>query len=115
MTGFSRLGAWFGMETYGITPNLIACGKGMGAGYVKVGATIAREDLWQTLEPSGVPFMAGHTMNQNPVTCAGALGVIELIEDWNLMQHVQEIDRYLGGRLNEMREHDFVGDVRGGD
>jgi adenosylmethionine-8-amino-7-oxononanoate aminotransferase len=113
MTGFGRLGTWFGMETYGVSPDIVACGKGMGAGYVTIGATIAQDQIWQVIEESGAPFMAGHTMNQNPIACSGTLAVIETIEQEGLLARVQEIGRYLEDRLNELRTHPHVGDVRG--
>ena len=113
MTAWGRIGHWFGIEDWGVTPDIIATAKGMGSGYTPISATIGREELWQTIEASGVPFLAGHTMNQNPVSCAGAVANIEYVQTHNLVAHVNDVGPYLLQRLHELLAFDMVGDVRG--
>jgi adenosylmethionine-8-amino-7-oxononanoate aminotransferase len=113
MTAWGRIGNWFGIEQWGVTPDIIATAKGLTSGYAPLAATIAREDLWQAIEQSGNPFLAGHTMNHNPVSCAGALASIGYVEEHNLLENSREMGKYLIGRLEELLAFDMVGDVRG--
>jgi adenosylmethionine-8-amino-7-oxononanoate aminotransferase len=61
MNAWGRVGYWFAMDHYGVTPDVIATSKGITAGYAPLGATLAAEGIWQVIENSGAPFMAGHT------------------------------------------------------
>lgn len=73
MTGWGRTGKMWGIEHWGVTPDIIATAKGMTAGYTPLSAVIAREELWSALEKAHSPFKAGHTLNANAVSCAGAI------------------------------------------
>lgn len=114
MTGFARIGSWFGIENWGVTPDIIAAAKGMSSGYTPISATIASEAIWQSIEDTGIPFLAGHTMNQNPVSCAGAIAVIRYIEENNLIEKARVTGAYLLSQLKELvEEFQIVGDARG--
>ncbi|MFC2031165.1 aspartate aminotransferase family protein [Chloroflexota bacterium] len=114
MTGWGRTGYWFGIEEWGVTPDIIATAKGMTSGYVAISATTAKEEIWQTIESTQVPFLAGHTMNQNPVACAGAIVAIQYLEDEGLLANSIETGAYLLDRMKELvDEFEIVGDVRG--
>ena len=114
MTGFGRIGHWFGIEEWeGVTPDIIATAKGMTSGYTPMSATIAKEEIWQAIQEGGLPFLAGHTMNQNPVSCAGGVAVVKYLEEKNLLANSKEVGAYLLERLHELLELDIIGDVRG--
>jgi adenosylmethionine-8-amino-7-oxononanoate aminotransferase len=113
MSGWGRCGHWFAIEAWGVTADIIAAGKGLGAGYTPIAATIARSELWEAIESQGRSFWAGHTMNQNPVSCATALAVIEQMEQMDLLEHVGRVGDYLRIRLEQLLKFDLVGDVRG--
>lgn len=113
MTGWGRTGAWFGIEHWGITPDIIATAKGITAGYATLSATIARESIWQAVEDAGMPFMAGHTLNHNPVSCAAGIAVIEYLEAHSLVANAREVGAYLLEQLNTLRHLPIIGDVRG--
>jgi adenosylmethionine-8-amino-7-oxononanoate aminotransferase len=112
MTGWGRLGEWFGLDTYGVCPDVAVLAKGFGAGYTSISAVVARAEIWDAVQEDG-GFVAGHTHNQNPLSCAVALAVISEIEKNDLLAHVRETEGYLAGRLQELAQHDIVGDVRG--
>ena len=114
MTGWGRIGHWFGIEEWGVTPDIIATAKGMSSGYAAISSTIAREDIWQAMEDTKAAFLAGHTLNQNPVSCAGAIAAIQYVEDHDLINKSRENGAYLLNRLNDLvDEFKIVGDVRG--
>lgn len=114
MTAWGRIGKWFGIEHWGITPDIIATAKGLTSGYAPLAATIAGEALWQPIQKSGLPFLAGHTMNHNPVACAGALANLRYTQEHNLLENSTQMGQYLLSRLGELKEEfAIVGDVRG--
>jgi adenosylmethionine-8-amino-7-oxononanoate aminotransferase len=113
MSGWGRCGHWFAIEAWGVTPDIIAAGKGLGAGYTPIAATIARSELWEAIESQERSFVAGHTMNQNPVSCATALAVIEQMEQMDLLEHVGRVGAHLQARMKELLEFEIVGNVRG--
>jgi adenosylmethionine-8-amino-7-oxononanoate aminotransferase len=113
MTAWGRIGHWFGIEEWGVTPDIIATAKGMASGYATLAATIAREDIWGAVEATGAPYHAGHTMDLNPVACAGALEVIRYVEENDLAANSRETGAYLRERLAELYDTGIVGNVRG--
>ena len=113
MTGFGRTGRWFGIEHWNVTPDILATAKGMTSGYTPLAATIARDEIWDAVQNSGRPFMAGHTMNQNPVSCAGTVATIEYIDAHHLVDRAAAMGDYLLRRLEELLRLPIVGDVRG--
>ena len=113
MTAWGRTGPWFGIEDWGVTPDIIATAKGLTGGYTALAATIAREDIWAALESAGQPYLAGHTMDLNPVSCAAALEAIRYAEENDLGRNSRETGAYLLERMGELLAYDIVGDVRG--
>jgi adenosylmethionine-8-amino-7-oxononanoate aminotransferase len=113
MTAWGRVGSWFAMDHYGVTPDIVATSKGLTAGYTPLGATIAKEEIWQTLENSGIPFMAGHTVTETPSACAAAVATLQYVEAHNVVANSREVGAYLLQRLRELLDLDIVGDVRG--
>jgi len=113
MTAWGRIGHWFGIEEWGVIPDIIATAKGISSGYTAMAATIAGEAIWQAIEDSGLPFVAGHTMNQNPVSCAVSVANIEYLVEHDLLANSRQVGAYLLQRMGELLEFDIVGDVRG--
>jgi adenosylmethionine-8-amino-7-oxononanoate aminotransferase len=114
MTGWGRIGHWFGIEEWDVTPDIIATAKGMSSGYTPISATIAKEEIWQAIEDTKVPFLAGHTLNENPVSCAGAIAALRYVEENDLLANSEHTGAYLLQRLHEfIDEFQIVGDVRG--
>jgi adenosylmethionine-8-amino-7-oxononanoate aminotransferase len=112
MSGWGRLGEWFGLDTYGVCPDIAVLAKGFGAGYTSISAVVARAEIWDAVQEDG-GFIAGHTLNQNPVSCAVALAVIDEIEEADLLSHVRGTEDYLADRLQDLTRNEIVGDVRG--
>ena len=66
MTAWGRTGAMWGIEHWGVTPDIIATAKGISSGYTPLAAVLAKEEIWAELEKNNSPFRAGHTFNSNP-------------------------------------------------
>ena len=108
-TGFGRTGEkWFGIEHWGVEPDVITCAKGIANG-VPMGATVATAEVADSFQGLTISTFGG-----NPVSCAAALATIEVIEEENLASNAQVMGDYLREKLEELKEkHPLVGDVRG--
>jgi len=108
-TGFARTGKMFGIEHYGVDPDIITMAKGIADGF-PLGACTSREDI-------GNSFDAGDhlsTFGGNPVSCAAALANIEYMLKEKLPQQAADKGKYLMKRLNELKEdYNIIGEVRG--
>jgi adenosylmethionine-8-amino-7-oxononanoate aminotransferase len=114
MTGWGRTGEIWGIEHWGVTPDIIATAKGMTAGYTPLSAIIARDSIWAVLEGNHSPFKAGHTLNANAVSCAGAVVVIDYMRAHDLPTNAAARGQQaLEGLRKTMAAHPSIGDVRG--
>ena len=114
MTGWGRTGKMWGIDHWDVTPDIIATAKGMTAGYTPLSAIIARDDMWEVLQKNHSPFKAGHTLNANAVSCAGAIAVINYILEHNLVENSrQRGEQAIMGLGSLMEKHPIIGDVRG--
>ena len=105
-----RTGKMFTFENFGITPDIVVIGKGLGGGVLPLAAMIAREGL----DVAGERALGHYTHEKNPVACAAALAAIGYIEKHKLVDHARRLGQYSLKRLNEMQQrHGLIGDVRG--
>jgi len=110
-TGIGRTGRLFAYEHYGIEPDIMTLGKGLGGG-APIGAMLARERFAHVFEPGS----HGSTFGGNPLVCAAAIATIEtILEDGILLNECRRLGEYMISRLNELKEeyHDLVLNVRG--
>ena len=113
MTGFGRTGWLWGIDYWGVTPDIIAAAKGMTSGYTPLSAVIARDAVWQPLVEQNSGFKAGHTMNANAVSCAGGVAAINYLLTHKLVENARSAGDYFLKRLAMLLKHSIVGDVRG--
>jgi 4-aminobutyrate aminotransferase-like enzyme len=108
-TAWGRTGGkWWGIEQYGVTPDVITSAKGLGNG-LPIGLTMATPDVAASLRGATISTFGG-----NPVTTTAAKAVIDLIDEQNLMAHAAQTGAYLREKLAELREkHALIGEVRG--
>ncbi|MCP4724839.1 MAG: aspartate aminotransferase family protein [bacterium] len=108
-TGFGRTGEnWWGIEHYGVKPDMITCAKGIANGS-PCGATITTDDIAGSFK--GTTFS---TFGGNPVTSTAGLATIEYIEKNNLKENAKITGDYLRDKLNELQDkYPVIGDVRG--
>jgi adenosylmethionine-8-amino-7-oxononanoate aminotransferase len=113
MTAFGRTGKNFGMDHWGITPDIMAGAKGLGAGYFPIGITVCTKRVFEVFQENLGKFNHGFTYQGNPLGAATALSVLTYIKDHGLVAHVEREGKYLMERLSGLSRFDFVGDVRG--
>jgi 4-aminobutyrate aminotransferase-like enzyme len=108
-TGWGRTGGkWFGIEQWGVQPDIITSAKGLGNG-APVGLTVARPEV-----ADGMKGLTISTFGGNPVTATQAKAVIDYIDEHKLMINAAEVGAYLRAKLEEMQaKHPVIGEVRG--
>ena len=108
-TGWGRTGGkWFGIEHWGVTPDIMTSAKGLANGS-PIGLTVAKPEVADALKGVTISTFGG-----NPVTTTAAKAVIDFIEDQKLLINAAEVGHYLRGKLLELQEkHSLIGEVRG--
>jgi adenosylmethionine-8-amino-7-oxononanoate aminotransferase len=115
ITGFGRLGNWFGAETYQIKADVLVCGKGLTSGYESLGAVITRKEIADTfLGSEDQMFYHGATFGGRPAAAAAALECLGIIKEENLLKNVGIQFANMKELLNhEVRGIPIVGEIRG--
>jgi putrescine---pyruvate transaminase len=116
ITGFGRLGEWFGSQRLGIQPDLITCAKGITSGYVPLGAVIASERIAEPFWAEGTEhvFRHGYTYSGHSTACAVALANIDVLERERLVERVRDLEPVLESALRPLESHPLVAEVRAG-
>jgi hypothetical protein len=114
MCGMGRCGTLYACEAEGVSPDLLAIGKGLGAGYQPIGALLVQKRVFDAVVAGSGSFQHGHTYSGHAVACAAGLAVQRAIRDRGLLDQV----RHRGARLRELLverfgDHPHVGDIRG--
>jgi taurine--2-oxoglutarate transaminase len=111
MSGWGRAGKWFGIEHYGIIPDIITTAKGVTSGYVQLGAMIWSRELWDYFYDH--PFTGGLTYAGHALACATGIANIEVYKKDKLIENSAKNGEYLNSKLQELKEkHPSVGDAR---
>ncbi|RLQ95194.1 aspartate aminotransferase family protein [Falsibacillus albus] len=114
MTGCGRTGAMLALDHWGVKPDIAALGKGLGAGYAPIAATMVSDKVMEPIQNGTKSIMSGHTFSANPLSCATALAVLQLIDSEDLLSKVEEKANYLQKKLKKLQsEFSFIGDIRG--
>lgn len=113
ITGFGRLGEWFGVTRFGAVPDLITVAKGLTSAYAPMGAVLVSERVAAPLYEDGRSLLHGITFGGHPVCSAIALKNLEIFERERVLDNVRTRQDGLRERLDTLRELPIVGDVRG--
>jgi adenosylmethionine-8-amino-7-oxononanoate aminotransferase len=116
VTGFGRIGEWFGSQRLEITPDLMTCAKGITSGYVPLGAVIASARVAEPFWRAGTEhvFRHGYTYSGHSTACAVALANLDVIERERLVERVRTLEPVLEAALRPLEEHALVAEVRAG-
>jgi putrescine aminotransferase len=113
ITGFGRTGRWFAMEHWNVAPDLMIFAKGITSGYLPLSGVMMTRSVHDTLKTLKGALMHGFTYSGHPTACAVGLRNLQILEEERLVERVAERGDYLLRRLQELRSHEIVGDVRG--
>lgn len=113
ITGFGRLGEWFGITAESVAPDLISIAKGLTSAYAPMGGVLARSRVTDPMITTDSPFRHGITFGGHPLSAAIALRNIEIFERDRILENVREQSPHLAAELLGLRSLPIVGDVRG--
>ncbi|WP_279140486.1 aminotransferase [Sphingomonas paucimobilis] len=117
VSGFGRLGTYWGAQTYGLEPDLITAAKGVTGGYFPMSVCYISPKLWDVFEAqkdvAGL-FGHGYTYSAHPVGAAAALATLRAIDEDKVVENAADVGPYLHRRVHEaLGDHPMVGEIRG--
>ena len=115
ITGFGRTGRWFGLERYGVQPDILAFAKGITSGYIPLGGIGLSDRVYKVMDdaPPAQRWMHAFTYSAHPVGCAVGLAAIAAYEKESLVAAAAAKGKKLLEGVKQLRSLDLVGDVRG--
>jgi adenosylmethionine-8-amino-7-oxononanoate aminotransferase len=113
ITGFGRLGHWFGSERYDIKPDLITCAKGLSSAYAAIGAVIATDRVMEPFLEGTKMYAHGITFGGHPVQSAIALKNLEIMKRERIVEHVADKQDTFRSTLAQLLDLPIAGDLRG--
>ena len=115
ITGFGRLGAPFAAQRFGVTPDIITCAKGLTSGVVPMGATIVRDDIYETMmtgPENMIELFHGYTYSGHPLAAAAGLASLEVYEEEGLFERAAAMEDYWADAVASCRDLPHVIDTR---
>ena len=114
MCGMGRTGTLFACEQEEVVPDIVLIAKGLGAGYLPIGAMLTSKQVHEAIARGSGAFQHGHTYMGHPTAAAGALAVVKAIVERGLLERVRAQGEKLDAALNAtFGQHPHVGDIRG--
>jgi adenosylmethionine-8-amino-7-oxononanoate aminotransferase len=114
ITGFGRTGAMFGLEHWGVEPDMIQFAKAITSGYFPLGGVGVNDEIAAMLDSGQAVWMHAYTYSAHPVGCAVALANLDIVEREDFPRQAAEKGAYLLGKLRAaLADHPHVGEVRG--
>ena len=114
ITGFGRLGEWFGATFYGVMPDMITFAKGVTSGYLPLGGVITGPAINEALTSDPAFFLRhGYTYSGHATVCAAALTNLAIIEDEKLVQRAQHVGKRIENGLKALSEDGTLIGYRG--
>ena len=115
ITGFGRTGQPFAAQTFGVTPDLLVCAKGLTNGSVPMGAVIVKDgihDAFMTGPEHLIEFAHGYTYSAHPLACAAGLGTLDTYAEEGLLTRAAEMQDCFAQAVHSLRGEPNVIDVR---
>jgi len=115
ITGFGRLGAPFGADYFGVTPDIMTTAKGVSNGVIPMGAVFVKKeihDAFMTGPEHMIEFFHGYTYSGNPIACAAALGTLDTYKEEGLLTRGEELAPYWEDALHSLKGEPHVIDIR---
>ena len=115
-TGYGRTGKMFAFEHAGVSPDIMCLSKGLTGGYMPCAMFVTTQKIYDAFYDeynTGKAFMHSHTYSGNPLACAAANAVLDLLEDGSILQKARENAIYFNKIIKEkFSDHSNVGDIR---
>ena len=113
MSGFGRVGKWFGIDHYPfVKPDIMAMAKGLTSGYMPLGAVTVSDEIASHFDEN--ILWAGLTYSAHALACAAGIANIEVYKNENLIERSEEMGKVLRAGLTDLAEkHPSVGEIRG--
>jgi len=113
ITGFGRLGEWFGSTHFGIEPDLIPFAKGVTSGYLPLGGVLVSDRIADLIVREGGEFAHGFTYSGHPAACAVAIENIRILRAEGIIQRLkQDTAPYFRKQWSSLADHPLVGEAR---
>jgi L-2,4-diaminobutyrate transaminase len=117
VSGFGRLGTYWGAQAFALEPDLITSAKGVTSGYFPMSVCYISPKVWDVVESNAGKaglFGHGYTYSAHPVGAAAALATLKLIDELKVVEHVADVGPYLHTQMHAaLGQHAHVGDIRG--
>jgi adenosylmethionine-8-amino-7-oxononanoate aminotransferase len=114
VSGIGRVGSWLAADQLPIEPDIVAIGKGLGAGYAPLGAVLCRQHVYDAIDRGSREFDLGHTWDGAPLSSAVGLAVLDLLVERGLVEQVRDRGPGLREDLEAALEgSEIVREVRG--
>lgn len=113
LTGAGRTGTWSALEPYGVVPDIMILGKGIGGGYVPLSAVVAPRRIVDVLARGSGSFLHAQTFSHHPTLCAAGVATIKYLRKHQLIDRCGKMGRVLQQQLQRLKRFPCVGDVRG--
>jgi beta-alanine--pyruvate transaminase len=116
ITGWGRMGAAFGAQAFGVTPDLLTMAKAITNGAQPMGAVAARQDIYDTITDAGpakgVEFFHGYTYSAHPASCAAGLAMMDIFAGERLIERAAEMSPRFIEAIHSLRDCGIVTDIR---
>jgi adenosylmethionine-8-amino-7-oxononanoate aminotransferase len=112
LCGAGRTGTWTAIEQWGVVPDILTLGKGIGGGYAPVSAVLARDAVIDVVARGSGALLHAQTFSHHAVTCAAAVATLDYLARHRLVERCAAMAPVLSRRLQALREIPQVGDVR---
>lgn len=114
ITGFGRTGTMFGLQHWGVQPDLMQYAKAITSGYFPLGGIGVSDEIADVMFESGQPWMHAYTYSAHPTGCAIALAMLDIVEKEDFpAQAAAKGERLKKGLNDALGDHPHVGDIRG--
>lgn len=114
ITGFGRTGKMFGLEHWGVKPDLIQFAKAITSGYFPLGGIGVSDEIAEVMLESGEPWMHAYTYSAHPTGCAIALAMLDIIDKEAFpAQAATKSERLLNALHSKLGDHPHTGEIRG--
>jgi putrescine---pyruvate transaminase len=111
--GFGRTGNWFGSQTLGFQPDIMAMAKGLSSAYLPIGAVAISAKVAEPFNEKAGEFYHGYTYSGHPSCCAAALENIAIMEEEKLVERARgPVAQYFQKRWLALAEHPIIGEAR---